>query len=132
MDTEHTEHTEHTGQTGQTSTAAATWPRRVNEGRMIAGVCAGAARHLGIDVNVLRLGLAALAVVGTVTSFGGAVFLVYAAAWALIPAEGRSSSIAEDLIRKANRNATVQEVVRKTKEGLDEGLAKAKGKHDLA
>jgi phage shock protein PspC (stress-responsive transcriptional regulator) len=68
---------------------------RPKDGRIIAGVCAGVADYLGVDVNIVRLVLAVL----TIFTAGTGV-LAYAAAWALIPEEGHSTSIAEDLIGK--------------------------------
>ncbi|MHB1433390.1 MAG: PspC domain-containing protein [Streptosporangiaceae bacterium] len=68
---------------------------RPKDGRIIAGVCAGVADYLGVDVNIVRLVLAVL----TIFTAGTGV-LAYAAAWALIPEEGHATSIAEDLINK--------------------------------
>ncbi len=62
------------------------------DGRMIAGVAAGIARYLGVDVNIVRIVLAVLTVVG------GAGIPVYLAGWLLIPDEGASQSIASELI----------------------------------
>ncbi len=55
---------------------------RAREGRVIAGVCQGAARYFDIDPVILRIILAVL------TVFGGAGVVVYALAWLLIPEEG--------------------------------------------
>jgi phage shock protein C len=66
---------------------------RSRKGRMLAGVCAGVAEYFGMDVTLLRVVVAVIAVIT-----GGAGFLAYLAAWALIPAEGDKTSIAEDLI----------------------------------
>ena len=44
---------------------------------MLAGVAAGLARHFGIDVNIIRIGFAVLAILGLVGSslgFGGIPF----------------------------------------------------------
>ncbi|MHB1595363.1 MAG: PspC domain-containing protein [Streptosporangiaceae bacterium] len=68
---------------------------RPKEGRIIAGVCAGVADYLGVDVTIIRLVLAVL----TIFTAGTGV-LAYAAAWAVIPEEGHATSIAEDLINK--------------------------------
>jgi phage shock protein PspC (stress-responsive transcriptional regulator) len=92
--------------------------RRTREGRIIAGVCSGGARYLGVDANILRLALAAF------TIFGGAGVLVYVIAWILIPEEGQPSSIAEDLIKKANENPTVQDAVQKTKDAVNKNTNK--------
>jgi phage shock protein PspC (stress-responsive transcriptional regulator) len=93
--------------------------RRTRDDRMIAGVCSGAARYLGVDANILRLALAAF------TIFGGAGVAVYAIAWVLIPEEDAPSSIAEDLLKKANENPTVQDAVQKTKDAVNKSVNKS-------
>jgi phage shock protein PspC (stress-responsive transcriptional regulator) len=55
---------------------------RSNDGRIVAGVCAGAGRYFDIDPVIFRVVLAVLAV------FGGAGLVIYAAAWLLIPETG--------------------------------------------
>ena len=76
--------------TAHTTTTDQTTPelRRPADGRMIAGVAAGIARHLDVDVTAVRIILAVLAVVG------GAGVPIYLAAWLLIPEEGSEQSIA--------------------------------------
>jgi phage shock protein PspC (stress-responsive transcriptional regulator) len=72
--------------------------RRSSQGRLFAGVGAGVADYLGTDVTATRAGLAAIAVLGHVA------IPAYAAAWALIPEEGKSQSrAAEFLDSVANR-----------------------------
>lgn len=93
--------------------------RRTREGRMIAGVCAGGARYLGVDANILRLGLAVF------TLFGGAGIALYAIAWLLIPEEGAATSVGEDLFKKASENPTVQNAVHKTKEVVNKNRTHA-------
>lgn len=61
-------------------------------GRMLAGVAAGIAQYLGVDVNVVRIVLAVL------TFAGGAGVPIYVAGWLLIPDEGASQSVASQLI----------------------------------
>jgi phage shock protein C len=68
---------------------------RSRKGRMVAGICAGAADYFGWDVTLVRV---IVAVVSVIT--GGTGVLAYLVAWALIPEEGKKSSIAEDLIGK--------------------------------
>ncbi|MEV7966759.1 PspC domain-containing protein [Sphaerisporangium sp. NPDC088356] len=68
--------------------------RRTREGRIVAGVCSGAAEFVGIDANIIRLGLA------VATFFGGLGIGIYAVAWLLIPEEGKNTSIVQDLINK--------------------------------
>ena len=53
--------------------------RRSDDGRIVAGVCAGIGRSLGIDPVIPRIVFAVLTLVG----FGGV--LAYAAAWILLP-----------------------------------------------
>lgn len=51
-----------------------------SDDRWVAGVCAGIADHLGVDVTLVRL----LTVVGTIFGLGSLV-LVYLVAWVLVP-----------------------------------------------
>ncbi len=60
------------------------------QGRMLAGVAAGLARYLDVDVTVVRIVFAVLAVVG------GAGVPIYLAAWLLIPKEGSEESLASE------------------------------------
>lgn len=55
---------------------------RSRDDRMVAGVCGGAARALGIDPALVRLGLVLLTVFGA-----GAGAIAYVAAWILVPEE---------------------------------------------
>jgi phage shock protein PspC (stress-responsive transcriptional regulator) len=64
------------------STASAPPLRRDTKNGLIAGVCAGLARRLGVDPIILRVGFVAA------SAAGGTGLVVYALAWALIPAEG--------------------------------------------
>ena len=68
---------------------------RSRRGRMLAGVCAGAADYFGVDVTLVRV----LAVVLCLIT-GGAGVLAYLAAWVIIPEEGENESIAGNLITK--------------------------------
>ena len=72
---------------------------RSRDGRMLAGVCAGLARYLGLDVTLVRVIWAAVSVIT-----GGAGVLAYLAAWIIIPDEGQQSSVAENLAGK-NKDA---------------------------
>jgi phage shock protein PspC (stress-responsive transcriptional regulator) len=54
---------------------------RAHDGRVVAGVCQGAARYFDVDPVIFRIVLAAL------TVFGGAGVIVYVLAWMLIPDE---------------------------------------------
>ncbi|RJQ82577.1 PspC domain-containing protein [Pseudonocardiaceae bacterium YIM PH 21723] len=57
--------------------------RRSRSDRMIAGVCGGAARHLGVDVALIRIILLLSVVLGF--GFGAIVYLI---AWIVVPEEG--------------------------------------------
>jgi signal transduction histidine kinase len=54
---------------------------RAEEGRVVAGVCAGVARTLDVDVTLVRLVFALLALAG------GSGIVLYLAAWRLVPDE---------------------------------------------
>jgi len=66
---------------------------RSRKGRMVAGICAGIAEYFSVDVTLVRVIVAVIAVIT-----GGAGGLAYLVAWAIIPEEGEKTSIAEDLI----------------------------------
>jgi signal transduction histidine kinase len=63
--------------------------RRDRRDRVVAGVCSGLGRRLGIDPIILRVCFVAAALAGGV---GVGLYLL---AWALIPSEGASESVAE-------------------------------------
>jgi phage shock protein C len=60
---------------------------------MVAGICAGIAEYFSVDVTLVRVIVAVIAVIT-----GGAGVLAYLVAWAIIPEEGEKSSIAENLV----------------------------------
>jgi phage shock protein PspC (stress-responsive transcriptional regulator) len=62
--------------------------RRSADDRMLGGVAGGIARYLDVDVTLVRVIIAALALF---TSVGVAL---YVAAWLLIPEDGEDESIA--------------------------------------
>ena len=72
---------------------------RRRDNRIVAGVCAGLADYAGIDVNLLRVIVAAL----TLFTAGTGV-LAYVIAWLVIPEEGQKTSIAEDFVNKNRQN----------------------------
>lgn len=74
-----------------THTGAQQLSRPIDD-RMLAGVAAGVARYLGVDVTIVRIVIAVLAVVG------GAGVPLYIAGWLLIPEEGSDQSIATHFI----------------------------------
>jgi phage shock protein PspC (stress-responsive transcriptional regulator) len=61
--------------------------------RMLAGVAIGVARYLGVDVTIVRIIFAVLAVVG------GVGVPLYLAGWLLIPDEGAEQSIAGGFVQ---------------------------------
>ena len=78
------------------SSSAVSAPRplsRPDAGRIIAGVAAGLAAYAGVDVAIVRVVLAVLAVTA------GVGIPLYLAAWLLIPAEGSGQSVAAGLVR---------------------------------
>jgi phage shock protein PspC (stress-responsive transcriptional regulator) len=64
--------------------------RRSSDDRMVAGVCAGAARYLNVDPVVVRVVIAVLALAG----LSGVI--VYVAAWLLLPADSADRSLVAD------------------------------------
>jgi len=68
--------------------------RRARRGRIVAGVCSGIGEYVGVDPNIVRIALA------IASFFGGLGIGVYAVAWLIIPEEGKSGSILQDLIDK--------------------------------
>ena len=71
---------------------------RSRKGRMVAGICAGLAEYFGVDVTLVRVIVAVIAVIT-----GGAGILAYLVLWAIVPEEGEKTSIAENFTRK-NQN----------------------------
>ncbi len=67
---------------------------RAQDGRMVAGVCAGLAAYFGVGPTLVRLIFAVLSIVG------GTGILIYLGAWVVIPDEVDGTSIAENLINK--------------------------------
>ncbi len=66
--------------------------RRASHGRMLAGVCAGIADYLGIDVTIVRIAFVVF------TFLGAAGVPVYLACLLLIPEEGTDQSILNSLL----------------------------------
>jgi phage shock protein PspC (stress-responsive transcriptional regulator) len=73
--------------------------RRATGGRMIAGVCAGLADYFDVDVVLVRVAVAALALVA------GIGLPLYLAAWLLVPDEDSDESIAERLLHDGRAQA---------------------------
>jgi phage shock protein C len=53
---------------------------RTRDDKMIAGVCGGVARYLGVDANLVRIALVAAVVLGL-----GSGIILYAVGWWLMP-----------------------------------------------
>jgi phage shock protein PspC (stress-responsive transcriptional regulator) len=66
--------------------------RRPARDRVVAGVAAGLARYLGVDVMIIRLAFVVFAIAG------GAGILIYLAGLLLIPEDGSEVSIAGSLL----------------------------------
>jgi phage shock protein C len=66
---------------------------RASNGRMVAGVAAGLADYLGVDVTIVRVGF----VLATLLS-GGIGIPAYLACLLLVPEEGQDRSIANSMI----------------------------------
>lgn len=66
--------------------------RRAYHGRMLAGVAAGLADYLGVDVTLVRVAFVIF------TFLGGAGIPAYLACLLLIPEEGTDESIASSLL----------------------------------
>src|SRR5512144_2568126 len=66
---------------------------RSRDDRVVAGVCGGVGRYLGVDPVLFRVLLPVLAV------FGGSGIVLYALGWLLIPEEGAPESEAQRLLR---------------------------------
>jgi phage shock protein PspC (stress-responsive transcriptional regulator) len=80
--------------------------RRPVRGRMLAGVCVAIGRHFNVDVTIVRVVFAVLALIGfTSLAYFGSLPLylggipLYLACWLLIPEEGSDQSIAAGFIR---------------------------------
>ena len=67
---------------------------RIQDGRLVAGVCVGLAAYFGIDPTLVRLAFVFL------TVFGGLGVLLYLGAWLVIPDETEGTSIAESFVNK--------------------------------
>lgn len=63
--------------------------RRSVTDRKVAGVAGGLGRHLNIDPTILRVAFVVLCF------FGGAGFVLYGAAWLLVPEDGKAQSVAK-------------------------------------
>ncbi|MFI5620621.1 PspC domain-containing protein [Streptomyces sp. NPDC051567] len=90
---------------GAPETAADRPPlRRGRRDRVLAGVCGGLGRHLGLDPVIFRVVLGVLAVTGGI----GLIF--YGFAWLLLPQEGEEDSEAKKLLTGRVEGATLAAV----------------------
>jgi phage shock protein PspC (stress-responsive transcriptional regulator) len=69
--------------------------RRRHDGRALAGVAAGLAAYLDLDVATVRIAFVVLSVLG------GMAVPAYLACWLLIPEEGTDVALADDLWQEA-------------------------------
>jgi phage shock protein C len=67
--------------------------QRATSGRMVAGVAAGLANYLNVDVTLVRIGFVVAALVG-----GGVGIVAYLGCLLLVPEEGATESLATSLI----------------------------------
>ena len=65
---------------------------RSRDERIVAGVCAGLARYIGLNPLVVRLAVVALTVAG------GTGVVLYVAAWLMLPLEGDQRSMAQSAL----------------------------------
>jgi len=77
-----------TGWTTITNQPAARQLRRSADDRMLAGVAGGIARYLDVDVTLVRV------IIATLALFTGAGVVLYIAAWLLIPEDGEDQPVA--------------------------------------
>ncbi len=68
---------------------------RSRQGRMLAGICAGAADYFGVDVTLIRVIVTIVAVLT-----GGAGVLAYLVAWVIIPEEDEKTTVSENGVGK--------------------------------
>lgn len=73
--------------------------RRPYGGRLVAGVAAGIAEYLSLDVSVVRIAFVLL------TLLGGLGIPAYLAAWILMPDEGAAESVAEEWMHRYQSRA---------------------------
>jgi len=88
-----------TGSSTLSDQPAARQLRRSTDDKMLAGVAGGIAQYLDVDVTVVRVIIAALALLN------GVGLALYVAAWLLIPEDGEDQSLAAAWIaRYQNRS----------------------------
>ncbi|MBV9284323.1 MAG: PspC domain-containing protein [Acidimicrobiia bacterium] len=70
---------------------------RSRRDRVVAGVCGGLGEYFDVDPVIFRIAFVVLAFVG------GAGFLLYPAAWLLLPEEGHRRSIGDGLVQRGRQ-----------------------------
>lgn len=86
--------------------------------KMIAGICSLIARETGIDVGLVRI---ITAVLGLATS--GVVVLAYLIAWAVLPAEGESTTFMDKAVREGQKFMDDQKAKKAWRPGPQPGPA---------
>jgi phage shock protein C len=69
---------------------------RKTDGRMVAGVAAGIADYFAIDVALVRVLLVITAI------FGGFGLVLYIVMWILVPEEGSTRAVIDDVVDSAS------------------------------
>ncbi len=64
-------------------------------GKMLGGICTTISDRTGADLNIVRLAVAGVSVIGGLVGVGLAVPLLYLLAWALLPADDADQSPAQ-------------------------------------
>jgi len=78
--------------------------RRSSDDRIVAGVCAGVARHLNIDPILVRIAVVAL------TFIGLSGLILYLAAWFLLPEDDADQSVAADWFNLSKNEPQVRAI----------------------
>lgn len=78
--------------------------KRSSDDRLLAGVCAGAAKYLNIDPVVVRI------IIAVLTFVGGAGVILYAAAWLLLPSEDADRSLVAEWFKLDKNEEQVRTV----------------------
>ncbi|MDX6738137.1 PspC domain-containing protein [Actinocorallia sp. A-T 12471] len=93
---------------------------RKTDNKMLAGICATIAERTNLDLNVTRLAVAGVSVVGATVGIGFAIPVLYVLGWILIPAQDQDASIAQRWFDKPQ----VQDAMNATAEALKKPLNK--------
>ncbi len=85
-------------------------PQRKMDNKMFAGVCSALAAQTGLDLNIIRLSVAGVTVVGATIGLGLAVPALYLLAWVLLPADDTGISPAQRWFDKPKVHETMDKV----------------------